>query len=288
MTTTQTERPTGARPTVLCAGTTTLSALVSRPETTHPRATVVAIPGTGMRAGYFDGQTLPSTSLLALGAQLGFTVVALDRPGYGLSSERWPNGQSLADQTTTVRAALATFAAENPVGAGIFLLGHSLGGMVALSVAAASGGGGVLAVDVSGCGHHYAPGAWRSAGRTHRCWGPLSLYPPNTFRSSSGLVASTPRADILAAWSWPRRFRSIAERLTVPVRFTFAEHEQIWRHDRQALGELTTRLAHAERVVVDEQPHAGHNISLGWAARSYHLRCFGFIEECLLNKEVTG
>nr|BFE73882.1 hypothetical protein GCM10020092_071830 [Actinoplanes digitatis] len=32
---------------------------------------------------------------------------------------------------------------------------------------------------------------------------------------------------------------------------------------------------------MDRQPDAGHNISLGWAARSYHLRAFAFLEECL-------
>lgn len=68
----------------------------------------------------------------------------------------------------------------------------------------------------------------------------------------------------------------------MPVRFTFAEHEPWWRYDRDALAELRSRLTDAPHVTVDRQPGAGHNISLGHAARSYHLRCFGFFEDCLV------
>jgi hypothetical protein len=34
------------------------------------------------------------------------------------------------------------------------------------------------------------------------------------------------------------------------------------------------------------QPGAGHNISLGWAARSYHLEVLSFAERCLLRKDL--
>jgi hypothetical protein len=67
----------------------------------------------------------------------------------------------------------------------------------------------------------------------------------------------------------------------VPVRLTFAEHESWWRHDRAALTELSAAFRAAPRVSVEQQPDAGHNISLGWAARSYHLRALAFLEECL-------
>jgi hypothetical protein len=79
----------------------------------------------------------------------------------------------------------------------------------------------------------------------------------------------------------------VAARVRVPVRFTFAEHESWWRHDDTALAALTSPLATA-RVVVDRQQGAGHNISLGWAARSYHLRAFAFLEECLPTEERTA
>jgi hypothetical protein len=66
----------------------------------------------------------------------------------------------------------------------------------------------------------------------------------------------------------------------VPVRFTFAEHERWWHHDAESLAELRGLLP-APRVIVDRLPHAGHNVSLGLAARTYHLRALAFFDECL-------
>ena len=50
-----------------------------------------------------------------------------------------------------------------------------------------------------------------------------------------------------------------------------------------ALAELTGALA-APHVALDRLPEAAHNISLGWAARSDHLRALGFLEECLIRR----
>ncbi|MEU2873286.1 alpha/beta fold hydrolase [Streptomyces olivoreticuli] len=254
-----------------------LSGLLCEPVSQPPRALVVALHGAGMRAGYFHGQAHPSLSLLTLGASLGFTVLALDRPGYGDSSADAPHGQYLAEQSATLRAALTDTAGRYATGAGIFLLGHSFGGQLALTFAADGTEERLIGLDVSGCGHRFAAGSesvlgspgGRAAWQRH--WGPLRLYPATTYTTSRALVAPVPAREMRAALHWPSAFRDLAPRIRVPVRLTLAEHERWWRHDDQALAELTAALATAP-VQVTRQPDAGHNISLGWAARSYHLR----------------
>ncbi|MFF3033137.1 alpha/beta hydrolase [Streptomyces rubiginosohelvolus] len=268
-----------------CGDGIVLSALVAEPEG-PPRATIVALHGAGMRAGYFDGRSHPDISLLTLGARLGYTVVAVDRPGYGRSGKRLPNGQSLTDQRTTLHAGLTRLVAGTDTGAGLFLLAHSFGGKLALACAAEPLPAPLLGLDVSGCGHRYAADPV-GLGEDHprewlRHWGRLRFYPPGTFRDMTGLVTPPPALDLAEAARWPDTFDELAARVRVPLRLTFAEYEQWWRHDPESLADLASRFRAAPRVVVEKLADSGHNISLGLTARSYHLRALAFLEECLL------
>ncbi|WP_369175050.1 alpha/beta hydrolase [Streptomyces sp. R28] len=275
----------GVRPLTIDADGITLSGLVSEPAQ-DPRAVIVALHGCGMNAGYFDGQAHPDVSLLVLGARLGYTVLALDRPGYGTSADRLPAGQKLSLQATTVRAAIAAFTAAHTPGVGTLLLGHSFGAKVAFAVAADWQGPAPLGVEVSGCGRRPAVHAGqlspdRGEGLRQRNWGPLSLYPPDTFRMCQTVVATMPAQEVSAVAGWMRLSAWVLPRVRVPVRLTFAQHEAWWSRDDEDLADLVGRLSAAPRVVVDHLPHAGHNISLGWAARAYHLKALAFAEECL-------
>lgn len=283
-------RSQGVRAITLDAAGIPLSGLLGTVREAAPRATVLALHGGGMSAAYFDGQAHPGQSLFTLGTRLGFQVLALDRPGYGASAGRLPNGRTLAGQARTVRAALARFAAGHEVGAGVFVLAHSFGGKLALTCAAGAPlPVDLLGLDISGCGHRFAvpaarlpsaagPGHWRLN------WGPLRLYPPDTFRACADMVAPMPALERAEADRWPAAFARLAPRVRVPTRLTFAEHEAWWRHDEQALAELRARLGAVEHLVVDRQADAGHNISLGWCARTYHLRALAFLEECLARR----
>ncbi|BBA96392.1 putative thioesterase [Actinacidiphila reveromycinica] len=277
------------RPVVLEGAGVALSALLGEPAGgAAPRALVVAVHGGGMTAGYFDARARPGLSLLRLGARLGYAVLAVDRPGYGRSAAALPEGLGVAEQTAVLRAAVAGYADRHPVGAGVFLVGHSFGGKPALDWAArAEAGDRLLGVDVSGCGRRYAAPDGHAPpltgpGDRRRRWGPLRLYPPGTFQECAGVVAPMPAREAAELAGWTASFARLAPRVRVPVRFTFAEHELLWRHTDADLAELAAGFTASPRVVLDRQPGAGHNLSLGWAARAYHLRALAFLEECLV------
>jgi pimeloyl-ACP methyl ester carboxylesterase len=260
-----------------------LSALVAEPETSPPKAVVVAIHGIGMRAAYFDAKTVPGQSLLELGADLGWTVLAVDRPGYGRSAARFPDGAPIADQAEALWAGLDDFASKYPIGAGFAMVAHSFGGKVALAAAGLAPGTGLIGVDASGCGLRYAvePTVGHDGRHWALDWGVLRYYPPGTFQQTRSLVTPIPDVELCDALAWETRFPRIAAGVDVPVRLTFAEAERRWSHGEQAVAELAA-LFRRTAVRIDRQPCAGHNISLGWAARAYHLRAFAFLEECLL------
>src|ERR1700761_7362003 len=85
------------RPRVVIVDGVPMSALVTEAE--KPKAVIVAIHGGGTTAIYFDCPGHPSFSLLRTGAAAGFTVVALDRPGYG-SSAPYPEAVTQPEQRT--------------------------------------------------------------------------------------------------------------------------------------------------------------------------------------------
>lgn len=280
-------RSAGVRRITLEAAGATLSVLLSEPAQLPPRAVVLALHGGGITSGYFDGTAHPDVSLMTLGAALGFTVLALDRPGYGASAARFPQGQALAEQAEAVRAAVAAFAAQHATGGRFFLLAHSWGGKLALTMAGdAEHPYDFVGVDVSGCGNRLAlepaaDGQDRDALLMLRNWGPPQLYPPGTFRAAQAALSPMPVRELAAIIGWTRTCDEVLARIRIPVRLTFAEHEAWWRHGDEDLADLSALLGGAPRVLIERQPAAGHNLSLGWAARAYHLRALGFLEECL-------
>lgn len=100
-----------ARPRVVLVGGVPMSGLVAAVD--NPTAVIVAFHGGSSTAAYFDCPGHPRLSLLRLGAEHGYTVVALDRPGYG-SSAPYPDAMQRPEQ----RVALAFGAVDKILGGG--------------------------------------------------------------------------------------------------------------------------------------------------------------------------
>jgi len=285
---------------VLRSGSVELSGLLAEPET-PPRALVLALHGGGMTAGYFHGRAHPDLSLLHLGRDLGFTVLALDRPGYGRSSASLPRGQLLSDQADTVYGALDDFAARHATGAGVFVVGHSYGLKLGLFLAAHPRGKELLGLDGSGSAYRFQPaldpaaaeteltadgsiGSYASRSPRELFWGSEPLYPPGTFARGMRPIAPVPEIESDESARWPDLVPGVAAEVRVPFQFSVAEHEQWWQVTDADLAEYQALFTATPHLVVRRQPAAGHNISLGWAARSYHLNALAFAEQCLLRR----
>lgn len=248
-----------------------------------------------MTAAYFHGAAHPDLSLLTVGRALGYSVLALDRPGYGRSATELPEGQSLQDQAETVYEVLDNFAASHDIGEGVFVLAHSYGYKVALHLAAHRRGRELLGIAGSGSVYRYMPeldpASPQSVPETNwdpreLFWGPADLYPPGTFDRGMRPTAPVPVAESLEAREWMQLLPPVAARVRVPLHFSVAEHEKWWQVDDHALTEYRNLFTATPRMVVRRQPRAGHNISLGWAARAYHLSALAFAAECVLTRTV--
>jgi pimeloyl-ACP methyl ester carboxylesterase len=260
----------------------------------RPRGTLVALHGGGMNASYFHGSAAPELSLLQLGASVLWNVLALDRPGYGASASLPERDGRLSVQAEIVYSALDWFASQQDLGRGVCLVGHSYGFKLGLHLAAHERGRELLGVEGSGAARRYRPERTQNvsyeSGKIDKelairlFWGDRELYPPETFRTMRNVVETVPEAENREAPTWPDAFPAVAARVQIPVRMTLAEHEPWWVTGDEELQAIAAAFAAAPVVETVVQPGAGHNISLGWAARSYHLAVLAFAERCLLRR----
>lgn len=268
-----------------------LSGRVAGP-TTHPRGLVVALHGGTYDSAYYD---TGAGSLLDLGPALGLCVVALDRPGYGAGAGLEPAHLTFAGQTALLVEAVDDLVRQIEPVQGCVLVGHSIGGMLALQVAAEQPAD-VVGVEISGLGLRWRPGMlemWSSfigeapaidvpaPPHAQVMFGPAGTYGDDRLSLDADLIRPMPMPEIVDVTHWAEQFAGVAARISTAVSLTFPEHDNIWMtdaEDRDAAAALFTK---SERVDVALQRGAGHCTELHHVGRAYTLRQLAMVEECL-------
>ncbi|MCG7608956.1 MULTISPECIES: alpha/beta fold hydrolase [Mycobacterium] len=276
---------TDPHPRVVMVDGIPMSALVA--EAPDPRAIVVALHGGATTSAYFDCPGHPELSLLRLAVDHGYTVIALDRPGYGASAA-YPDAMVHPDQ----RGALAFGAIQRIAGAGeLFVLGHSMGCELALHLAVHRPE--VLGVSLAGTGRRYHPAAQqllkdaspvnRPRGLRELLWEPARLYPSDVIGAGLSAGGTAYEGDVVKTWS-RQEFPALAGQTKVPVQFLAGEFENVWESDAEALAEIAAMFTAAPRVQTGELAESGHNLSVGLSAASYHRAVLSFADECVADR----
>ncbi|WP_445166275.1 alpha/beta hydrolase [Mycolicibacterium sp. Dal123E01] len=259
-------------------------------EAPDPRAVIVALHGGASSAAYFDCPGHPDLSLVRAAVAAGFSVVALDRPGYGASA---PYSDAMWDPQRRVELAYGAADAmlgTRERGAGLFIVAHSNGCELALRMAVAERGHDLLGLELAGTGLRQYPAAraiLKQATPTHRpagirelIWAPEELYPADVVNAVGSAGAPPHEAEISTHWA-DRDFPALAGHVVAPVRFTAAEHEKVWDSTPEALADIAALFAKSPNVEIHHQNGAGHNLSLGVVAAQYHSSIFSFVNQCI-------
>ncbi|MGN5236923.1 alpha/beta hydrolase [Rhodococcus sp. SJ-3] len=257
-------------------------------EAPEPRAVIVALHGGAAFSAYWDCPGHPELSMMRAAALRGYTVLALDRPGYGASrpfAEELRDAQRRADLTyAAVDAVLGPSACRT----GLFLWGHSVGSELAVRMATDDHGHELLGLEISGTGReHHALAAGilgtreryaQAKGVGELIWTPTDLYPPDVV-GGAAIGSRTPdyEADVTAIWP-TETFPPLAERVRVPVHYTAGEYEKVWRSDPQALDDVAAMFTASPRVATDRIMRGGHNLSICNVAPEYHHTVMNFID----------
>jgi pimeloyl-ACP methyl ester carboxylesterase len=273
-------------------GSVVLSAIEAGPEA-GPGGVVVALHGSGYTGRYWDGPGDEASSLLKLGGALGFRVVAVDRPGYGASATIRTEQKSLESQADLLGRLIADLHARWAP-APVFVIGHSLGSLLAVRLAAREAASYIAALDVAGLPIEWRddvrravhenldgmPSALsRSETRLAMYFGPAGTYDPALLRIEREFSQRIPGIEMSDSLDSPEMLRRLAPDVRVPVQCTVAEFEGSIAGGPEAVDANRRLFANSPRAVAHWQPGAGHNVSLHRVGRAYHLRALAFFDE---------
>ena len=283
-----------SHPVSISAGDVKLSGRYLPATNGQPRALLVAVHGGTYTSKYFD--TAPS-SLFEFCASLGYSILALDRPGYGTATSVPFEQLSFDGQVPVLRQALEEI--WNDYGqqsAGMFLIGHSIGGMISLLLAAENPHERLLGMNMTGSGALYneqTKAAFAAlvsdeprvmmdiAIKIVAMYGPPWSYPEAQAQYDPERDVPTAAIELGEAQTWGARLPLVAAQVRVPVQFIVPEYDHIWRGDPEALSHVAAMFTAAPFVDVGGQRMAGHSAELHTLARAFYMKILAFVEECI-------
>jgi pimeloyl-ACP methyl ester carboxylesterase len=234
---------------------------------------LVLLHGGGVDGRYFD-------PVVELAAAQGFPAVALNRPGYTDSEPA-----TFAQQAETIDDAIATLWETSGEGRpGVVVFGHSIGGAVAVHLAARRPTWPLLGISITGISSAAPPflvAVWESLPPGQIAFTPEAS---GTIRLAGtvGDEAATPSTDLLEiARSWPSDLPVLAAKVTVPVQYAIGERDKLWLVDATTADDIAGLFTSAPYVDAQVLPGVGHAVEhAGALGRSHQLRQLSFALRC--------
>lgn len=254
---------------------------------------LVALHGGTYTSAYFRVAGSKSGSLLDIAGRNGFPVLLIDRPGYGKSTLLDEEENTFARQAEILDAIIGQAVEQWPTD-GVVLLGHSIGGMIALEIAARRPAWPLLGIATSGNGARIpAGGAAETLGglplsglvdlpvadRDAVMFGPAGTFSEEAREAAHASYAVTPFRELVLAPRWAReRLGEVAAAIQVPVHNTLAEHDALWDSSPEALADYVSRFSVPTTATV--APDTGHSIDHHLGAAAVHLQQLAFAHAC--------
>ncbi|WP_078288670.1 alpha/beta hydrolase [Mycobacterium sp. D16R24] len=273
-----------------------LRTLETSAGTSDPAPILICLHGGGCNGRYFD---IPGHSLLDVASEHGLTGVSIDRPGYGRSASCEGDYDGMSRSAEVIDGALAVLWKESPAGCpGFVVVGHSIGGAIALHLAAADHEWPLLGVSVAGIGHippGNAGGAWAGAtpeggridipreARRLLLYGPdwtMPTVPDNYFDAAMEPALVAELAEVYT--SWLAEFSTIARRVKVPVQFAQPEFDALWTVQPSTCHEFGSAFTQAATVTGGIYRGVGHCIDHHRLGTAWHFEQIAFAMRCAM------
>ncbi len=276
-------------------GGTTLTALTAGPAQPTGRPLIIALHGGTYTARYFDVAGSAGGSLLDVAVAHGYRVVAFDRPGYGGSTPLDPAANTFERHAELLTAAIDGATKESGTRE-VFLIGHSIGGMIALMIAASRPGFPLIGVSATGMGAVIPSGGAAEAlgslppeqtvdlpyeQRDQVMFGPPETFTADGLAQAHEAYAPVPVQELVQAPVWPREFLpAVAPEVQVPVHNALAEFDALWDSAPENVAKFAAMFGSAPFVDASVARGTGHSIDHHILGHALHLRQLAFADEC--------
>ncbi|MFF1273072.1 alpha/beta fold hydrolase [Streptomyces marokkonensis] len=272
-----------------------ITALTAGPAEPSGKPLIAALHGGTYTAQYFGVAGAPEGSFLDVAAAHGYQVVAFDRPGYGGSTPLAPKANTFTRHAELLSCAVAQ-AATRLAADSVFLVGHSIGGMIALMIAACAPGLPLIGVSATGMGAVIPSGGAAEAlgslppdetvdlpyqERDRVMFGPAHTYRAEGVRQAHDSYAPVPVRELVQAPAWPKEhLPAVAPRVRVPVHNALAEFDALWSSGAEDVARFAAMFTAAPFVDASVARGTGHCIDHHTLGHALHLRQLAFAEEC--------
>ncbi len=275
---------------------TPLSGWYARPvEDDGTSPVIVAVHGGAYTSHYWDFASLGAEALSQVGPAAGLPVIAVNRPGSGQDDVEPMGFDEQADLIVETAAGLL----ETTLGSGarsrpVFVIGHSIGGMITCHLAASRPDTiDLVGISVSGFTSRAATGeAYQGLLAIAEATEPVSFSPEDRFGGFFGAPGTWDQAvvDEDAAWGvptlpldirevlkFPALFPGLASRINVPVQYSLAEFESFWTGGREVAEEVREIFATGSPLVeADFEEQLGHCLHLHRSGGDLNRRIVAF------------
>jgi pimeloyl-ACP methyl ester carboxylesterase len=259
---------------------------------------LIALHGGTYTGEYFCIAGGPDGSFVDIAIRNGFSVLRIDRPGYARSDLLPEAENTFARQAELLEAAIATML-DDRRNLSAVLVGQSIGGIVALEVAARQPKW-LIGVAVSGMGARIPAGgaAEQLAAipltgvvdlpveeREQLWYGPPSSVTDDAVAAARSSFAPAPMVELKAAPQWAaQRLNDVGAAIAVPIHHTLGEFDALWDTSPDARELFLSKFNPALAVRSEFMPGVGHCIDHHRAGAAMHYTQLAFAHQCMIHQ----